>query len=248
MPGIERKDFPEITFTEALEILATIRSKNIKTVEALGGELGYSAKSHGGLFFYKRMALSKHYGLLEASQSTVILTRLGERIASPLNDSDRASAMREAVNSVPLVKRLYEALGSSYHPDDFKPKLSELTGAGPAEVAAAAKRIEPVYQDAVLYLGSGPARGQPRREEERSPGRRNGSAEGARDREEPQVPGFDRPVRTFHHANHYFVSVALDPEAIEEAIALLTAFKAHVEGRKRGTGTPPEVDREQPSS
>jgi hypothetical protein len=239
MAAFGRTDFPEIPFSEALEIAEKIRSKNIKTVAALASELGYSPKSHGGIFFYKRVALSKHYRILEASKTTITFTNLGERIVDSLSDSDRESAIRDAILGVPIVKNLYESLGTSYHPDDFKPKLAEVTGLSPSEVATYASRIESVYEDAIGFLGKGT--GTPR---DHRIGHRQSAAEDAEveriDALDAHTKGgatFDKPVRTLQLSNHYLIKIVLDPEVIDEAVALLNALKAHEEEKRKPKGT-----------
>lgn len=241
-----RRYFPEISFGEALEIVQKIRDKNIKTFEALGSELGYSPKSHGGVFFYKRAALSKHYKLLEPSQSKVVLTRLGERIVDPLNQMDREAAIRQSIFGIPLMKNLYDGLGVSYHPDDFKPKLSELTGLSPSEISKYADWIESIYKDATTYLG------RPIGVDERA-GREQRAGEyvlrpsgpmrvPAEFPESSPSPSFTRPVRTFNLPDHYSATVPFDSGSIEELIAVLEGFKAYVE-KKQGapkTATPAE--------
>lgn len=250
MSGIERTEFPEITFSEALEILKMIRVKNIKTVAALAGELGYSPTSHGGLFFYKRAALSKHYGLLEPSKTVITLTRLGERIAHPLSTADETAAKYEAVSRVPLLKSLFAALGSDYHQDDFKPNLAQLTGASPAELETASKRMEGVYRDAIQYLQQSPPGqgsdlsslfgGSSLLEGVRGSGARppTSSHEAERPRGDgTTVPTFDKPVRNLHSEDGYFIRVVLDAGVIDEAIAVLQALRNRI--THSDSSTPP---------
>jgi hypothetical protein len=227
MPDIERGSFPEITFTEALDIAERIRTKNIRTAAALAGELGFSPTTHGGTLYYKRSALSKHFRILEPSNTVVKFTPLGERLVHPLSESDRGAAVRESLLGIPLLAKLYEALGPTYHPDDFKPKLSQLTGATPSAIAVLAKRYEDVYLDAANHLRkigemptSPPSSGGEPHLDQRKTQRQSGGG--------IAPVKFNRPVREFNLENHYSIVVALDTDAIEEAVVLLEALKGRV--------------------
>ena len=253
MNAITRTEFPEISFSEAVEILEKIRDKNIKTIEALAKELGYTGKSHGGVFFYKRSALTKHYGLLEPSKTSVVLTRLGERIIHPLSDADRSAALYEAVSRVALLKALFSELGTDYHQDDFKPKLATLTGASPSELAAVAKRVEMVYRAAIPILKQTPPESPDLFDSSNLPVLRVERVDKPEVRPppgvrltSPTIPTFDRPVRNLHSEDGYFIRVVLEVGVIEEAIAVLTALRnrvAHLPGTTGSTsdGTPSEA-------
>ncbi len=243
MVTVGRGDFPEITFGEALKIAEVIHSKNIKTVEGLGKEMGYSPKSHGGTFYYKRMALSKHFRMVEPSKTAITLTHLGERMVSPLNEADARAAKQEAVLGVPLIKSLYDRLGRSFGPDDFRPALSQVSGLSPAEVATVASRIESVYRDAVEYIGGFSAQDETVRKSDRGstnpPGDDRGSPAGTHGR--PPATAFVGPVRILERPSHYNITVVLDPDVIEEAVVVLNALKAHVEAKRKASPTGSET-------
>ncbi len=229
MADTNKMDFPKISFSEALEIAEKVKSKNIKTLPSLQGELGYSPKSHGGSFFYKWAALSKYYGIMEPSRANLAFTRLGERIITPLGDADRAAAIRDSLSRIPLLQSLYDSLGANYHQDDFNIKLSALTGATPAEVTSVSKRMEEIYKDAVRFMIPG-TRNIP-------PAPMMESQGGSGERRSPQpdadsahlgsvgAPRFDGPVRTLHSEDGYFIRVILSEGAIQEAIDVLEALK-----------------------
>lgn len=236
MADIESLEFPKITFSEALEILGKIRAKNIKTIQSLMTELGYSPTSHGGSFFYKWAALSRFYGLLEPSRASLSFTRLGERIVDSLTESDKAAAMKESLNRVDLLKSLFESLGSDYHQDDFKVSLSRITNASPAEVAKVAKRMEEIYQDASKYMRSGigpkalsPAGGTVPKV---APGPSSVSGYEAEAVGSIGIPRFSGPVRNLHSEDGYFIRIVLNETVIDEAIGVLTALKARAASKR----------------
>lgn len=236
MSDIDAVEFPKISFSEALEIAEIIKSKNIKTLPSLQGELGYSPKSHGGSFFYKWAALSKFYGLLEPSRANLTFTRLGERIVVPLTTSDRVDAIRESLGRIPLIRSLFASLGASYHQDDFKIRLSSLTGATPAEVSAIAKRMEEIYKDAARFMSpdtlSTPAPSLGESDNGRWNPPRGPPAPDPVTPRAPIVPEFQGPVRNLHSEDGYFIRIVLNAIVIQEAIDVLEALK------KRATSKP----------
>ena len=241
MTTIGSSEYPEISFTEALEIIQKIKSKNIKTTEALAGELGYSTKSVGGTFYYKLAALSKYYGLVERTRKDLTFTPLGKRILFPLNDSDRAAAINEAIGRVSLFQSLFASLGRDYHESDFRPKLSETTGAKPDEISDVAGTIERLYKDADGHLTSTSRTTAPKsqptiggkddRRESPPPGRDQGGR--------GSLPEFDGPVRNLHSEDGYFIRIVLNKEVIDEAIVVLDALKKHL-GSKSPSLAPAE--------
>jgi len=241
MPRMGAMGIPEITFSEAVKIARSVKGKNIKTWSTFTSELGYSPKSHGGSLFYKWLALSKLYGLLESSRKSIALSRLGERIISPLNDKDAAEAMAEAIRRVPVLNSLYEGLGTAYHEQDFKPVLSKVTNTAPTEVAEFAKRTEEIYQDALKYFR--PSEGAPTGRG-RAPGRQSGDGDkggagGDRDQIRPNVlPDFNGPTKTLFQENEYYLQVALSTEAIEAAVDHLEILKKRIGAKP--VGEPPK--------
>ena len=249
MSAVRKKEYPSISLSNAVSILETIRDKNIKTSQALSSELGYSDKAHGGIFFYKRTALSKHYNLIEPSKSEVILTRRGQRIVHPLNEADRVLALHESAIGVPLLKSLYESLGPDFHQDDFKPTLSKMTAASPSELAVIGKGIEDIYRDAIQYLRP-PADHHERRTEDPGPAphpvmhmppRGNPSDSASVQLADDSTPTFDQPVRNLHSEDGYFIRIVLDADVIEEAVAVLEALKKRVK-TKGPSANPKEKD------
>jgi hypothetical protein len=250
MPVIGRLEYPEVSFSNALETVEAISSKSIKTVHGLAVELGYSTKSKspGGTFYYKLVALDKLYGLIERSKGSLSLSPLGQRIAYPLNEDDKAAAIRESVGRVEILRLLFNDLGSSFSDGDFRPALKKLTGANPDQIAAQAVRVEGLYRDALKYLGSGAGwqdvqEGGPVAVSESSSPSESGAAPvasppGHRPRGVggvPQtlpIPVFEGAVRNLHSEDGYYIRIKLDTEVIEEAIAVLTALKGRVPPRE----------------
>lgn len=155
MTGIGKQEFPEMNFSEALRIIDGIKREKAQTTAALG-EVMKLKSTNTGYFYAKLSALSKFYGLLERDKTHITLSSLAKRIVYPLNDSDRASAIRESILRVGLTSELFRALGPEYHELDFSTKLLELTGASHEEISEKAERIQDLYRDALQYL-----RGQP---------------------------------------------------------------------------------------
>jgi hypothetical protein len=245
MPSIGRLEYPEISFSNALDTIERIKSKSIKTVHGLAEELGYSTKSKtpGGTFYYKLVALDKLYGVIERDRGSLSLSSLGQRIAFPLNSSDRSAAVREAILRVELLRSLYKGLGMAYHDSDFRPTLRELTGASPDQIAGEATRIENLYRDALQYLGTDALLTTDKLISEGSPSMGLGPLTTSRPSDTgipavspaPEIPTFKgppRPVRNLHSEDGYFIRVVLDAEVIQEAIDVLEALK-----RRTGTKT-----------
>lgn len=156
MTSIGKSEFPEMTLSEAIEVIEGVKREKAQTTAGLGKVMGLTNVTTG--FFYSKIAsLSKYYGFIDRSKTNVTLTHLAKRIVYPVSDSDRDAAIHEAASRVGLLKDLYAALGPDYHELDFPAKLLDLTQASHEEIAEKAPRIERVYRDAIVYLGTSPA-------------------------------------------------------------------------------------------
>jgi hypothetical protein len=241
MTAIGTLEFPEISFSEALDIIEKIKSKNIKTMAGLAEELGYSSKSFGGNFYYKLAALSKSYDLISRQRQSISLTGLGQRIAFPLNDEDRSAAINESVSRVGLFRLLFQGLGMNYHDSDFRPRLREVTGASPDQIAREGSRIESLYRDAVKYLKVDAATTAPAEANRETALAPMPSSVVGRSIERSSTPAnvrrFEGPVRTIHSEDGYYIQIILDDEVIGEAIAVLEALRNRL-AAKTGTLLP----------
>jgi hypothetical protein len=151
MTSIGKSEYPEMTLSEAIKFIETIKQDKVQTLPGLVKTLGLSTHKSG--FANQRIAaLAKYYGLIDRDKNSVTLTPLGKRIVYSVSSQDRERAIREAALKVDLFRSLYQSLGSSYHELDFPSKLLELTGATHEEIAAKATRVERFYSDAVRYL------------------------------------------------------------------------------------------------
>jgi hypothetical protein len=241
MPTIGRLEYPEVSFSDALDTIEKIKSKNIKTIHGLAEELGYSTKSKspGGTFYYKLVALDGQYGLIQRERGNLTLSPLGQRIAYPLNDADRAAAINESLQRVEILRSLFKDLGVAYHDSDFRPKLRELTGAPPDQIAAQATRIENLYKDALQYMSAAslvlPSEPSPAPMLNASSALQAPPSGGRRSPKidlgslfETAFKDPNKPVRTLHSEDGYYIRVVLDTNVIDEAIAVLEALKKRI--------------------
>ena len=226
MTDIGSKQYPELEFSKALEIIAMIRDKNIKTVPSIASELGYSPKSRGGNLYYRLSALNKHYGLIDQDKDDISLTSIGKRIMHPLSEADKTEACKESVGRVLLLRELFEKLGANYHDSDFKPKLKELTGADPVEIEKKAPTVERIYGDAIPFL----------RDSQLPPSPKNAmdafdffvppSAPLDAGKEKVGAPPQSATeYRTFQGGTNYAVRVKVEERILDEVISLLEALK-----------------------
>jgi hypothetical protein len=153
MAGIGKEDYPELTLTEAFEIVEKVGRENVKTATGLATVMGLKSPD-SGYFYHRVSALTKYYGLLDRAKGNVNLTTIGERIAHPLSESDKAAARAEAASKVPLLRSLFDTLGSEFHDADFRTKLRDVTQAPLAEIEKNAPFIERLYRDSIRYFSA----------------------------------------------------------------------------------------------
>jgi hypothetical protein len=152
--SVGKGDFPEMTITEAIEVVEGIKREKAQTTAGLGKVMGLTNVTTG--FFYNKVAaLSKYYGLIERDKTSIALTPLAKRIVFPISSVDREAAIHEVAKRVPLLRDLFQMLGPDYHDLDFAPKLLSLTQASHDELEAKAPRVERLYRDALQYLRGG---------------------------------------------------------------------------------------------
>lgn len=155
MTAIGKKEFPEMTVTEAIEFADAVKRDKVQTVPALGKVMGLGS-TKSGFAFVRISAMSKYYGLIDRNKNTVTLTSLAKRVVYATSEERRREAIREVALRVPLIGELYASLGTGYHELDFPERLAEITGATPEEIASKSSKIEKVYSDAVRYLSDAP--------------------------------------------------------------------------------------------
>lgn len=151
MAKIGHSEYPDLLFTNALEIAETIWRDRITTVDALAKSLHHTNVRSGG-FTVKLAALNKYFGLLDQDKAEIALTGRAKRILMGTTDNEKAEARREAVEGVPLLRELYSKLGPDYNRDDFRPKLRNLTEASVEELHQKGSFLQRLYEDAVRYL------------------------------------------------------------------------------------------------
>ena len=97
-------DFPYLDLDAAIEVAKAVHQVGGTSCQwdQLAAQLGQSATGGG---FRMRVATAKTFGLLNYSQGTVTLTRLGSQICDP---DQEASAKVEAFLAVPLYKAVYD--------------------------------------------------------------------------------------------------------------------------------------------
>lgn len=232
MAGIGREDYPELTLSEAADIVDKVGRQSVKTTTALAEVMGLKS-SDSGYFYHRVSALTKYFGVLERSKGNVLLTPLGQRIAHPLSDQDRRQALAESANRVNLLRLLYQSLGSSFHDADFRTKLRDVTQATPAEIEKTAPFLERLYRDAIPYLtetATSPVSPTP------TAGEVGGGAESTDSRLHresdislplPHEPGY----RTFQ-SDGVYLRIKKDRDALEEADAVIRAWLQRYRGPK----------------
>lgn len=147
MTSIER---PWIKFSEALEIATIIHENKIENVENLALKLGHKTSKSGG-FNMKLSSLAK-YRLADRERGKIRLTPLAQRILMPIGDLEKFDACREAILSIPLLKRLNDRLGGAeIREDELWTHLYEISNDREASMQEAGA-VYRIYRDALIYL------------------------------------------------------------------------------------------------
>ncbi|WP_124705834.1 winged helix-turn-helix domain-containing protein [Sulfuriferula multivorans] len=76
------------------------------TREQLASYLGYSAVKNGG--FLSRVSAARMFGLIEQEGDTIRVTERGQKILSPVIESEREQALIDSFMSVELFNKFYE--------------------------------------------------------------------------------------------------------------------------------------------
>jgi len=158
MAGIGREDYPQLTPSEAFEIVEKVGRENVKTANGLASVMGLKSPD-SGYFYHQVSSLTKYYGLIDRAKGTITLTPLGERIAHPLSEADKSLARAEAVRRVTLLSSLYGRLGKEFHEADFRTTLRDVTQAPLADIERNAPEIEKLFRDSIRYLSQAPPTG-----------------------------------------------------------------------------------------
>ena len=235
MTSVGTADFPEMSVTEAIEVIENIKREKVQTTTALGKVMGLKSVATGR-FYNKLAALTKHYGLIDRQKTTVTLTPLAKRIVYQVSDEDRNAAIAEVARRVPLFKELYQSLGPEFNELDFPTKLLELTRAEHEDITEKGSRVERYYRDAIQYLRSSvPSIGGPPQEKSQRPrfhaeGSRSDAATEDSD-QQTWRPVSEPGYRTFE-GDGVYLRIKTDPEALEEAIATIRGWQTRHKKRK----------------
>lgn len=223
MPGIGKSDYPELTPSEAFGIVEKVGRENVKTANGLASVMGLKSPD-SGYFYHQVSSLTKYYGLIDRAKGTVSLTPLGERIAHPLSEADKALAEAEAVRRVSLLTSLFERLGTEFHEADFRTTLRDVTQAPLAEIEKSASDVGKLYRDSQRYL----ARVQPSGDavshealQIAKPSAQRHTESGAQ--EPTAVPAHEPGYRTFQ-ADGVYLRIKKDKEALEEALTTIEGW------------------------
>lgn len=222
MAGLGKADFPELTPSRAFEIVEKVGRESVKTANGLATVMGLKSPD-SGYFYHQVSSLTKYYGLIDRTKGTIGLTPLGERIAHPLSDSDKARAQAEAVRRVGLLTSLFDRLGHDFHEADFKTTLRDVTNAPLVDIERAAPDVEKLYRDASRYLAQAgsPALGS----SDEGPTSHYGGIRpsGVPSPTPTSTPAHEAGYRTFQ-ADGVYLKIKKDKESLEEALATIQGW------------------------
>jgi hypothetical protein len=150
-------EYPDITISQAVDIVRVIDDKSIERLDVLANSIGHSGPTawRGGAFRAKLAALPR-YGLLEGKQNDLRLSELAKRILHPTSETDKNAALASAILSIPILAKVHEKLHGEV-PSDFWVPLYDCTGVDRKLVKEHADDIRRLYADAVRYLGETPS-------------------------------------------------------------------------------------------
>ena len=232
MAGVGKADYPELSPSEAFDIVEKVGRGNVKTASGLAAVMGLKSPD-SGYFYHRVSSLTKYYGVIDRAKGAVALTPLGERIAHPLSEPDKLQAQAEAVRRVSLLSALFERLGTQFHEADFRTTLRDVTQAPLAEIERAAPEVEKLYRDSQRYLGqAGPPRASSQDEHPTADADR-GPRPGQPSRPDlTQVQLHEPGYRTFQ-ADGVLLKIKKDRESLEEALATIQGWlKRHADDQK----------------
>jgi hypothetical protein len=155
MGALGEFDYPDITVSQAVDIIRVIEERNIERLDVLANAIGHKGSQayRGGAFRSKLSALAR-YGFVTGRLSELHLSDLAKSVLHPRSDAERDAAIAKAVLSVPLVARLHEKLKGNI-PDDFWVPLYDSTSVDQKLVKEHSAEIRRLYADAVKYLSPG---------------------------------------------------------------------------------------------
>ena len=223
MAGIGKADYPELTPSEAFEIVEKIGRENVKTASGLASVMGLKSPD-SGYFYHQVSSLTKYYGLIDRTKGSIALTPLGERIAHPLSEADKNLARGESVRRVGLLSALYERLGNEFHEAEFRTTLRDVTQAPLASIETAAPEIEKLYRDAQRYVahstptqrGTAVDTTQSSSSVDRRPDRGSSPDQGP-------IPAHEGGYRTFQ-ADGVYLKIKKDRDSLEEALTTIQGW------------------------
>jgi hypothetical protein len=232
MAGIGKEDYPELTPSEAFEIVEKVGRQSVKTASGLASVMGLKSPD-SGYFYHQVSSLTKYYGLIDRAKGTISLTPLGERIAHPLSEPDKTHAQAEAVGRVALLNSLFERLGKEFHEADFRTTLRDVTQAPLADIERSASDVEKLYRDSLRYLSSDGPRPSSALIVQASHRAPEGPFEhGSSQLETPHGRSHEPGYRTFE-SDGVFLKIKKDRDSLEEALATIQGWlKRHVDPEK----------------
>lgn len=138
---------------DALTVVGHFRDQAFSN-EALASALGYSSAKSGP--FHQRIADLRKYGVLTGRGSQLTACPLAQAIYND-RPGERAKALREMMESIPLFKALYEKFGDKL-PDDqtLTTALIQITDAGRPDVEGCLVMLREAYTDALSTVPAMP--------------------------------------------------------------------------------------------
>jgi hypothetical protein len=145
-------EYPDITVSQAVDIIRVIEEKNIERLDVLANSVGHQGPSayKGGAFRAKLSALNR-YGFLVGKQSELHLSDLAKQIVHPRSSGEKDEAIWRAAMSIPILKKVHEKLKGKV-PADFWVPLYDCTGVDQKIAKENAEDIKRLYADAIRYF------------------------------------------------------------------------------------------------
>jgi hypothetical protein len=149
-------EYPDITMTDAIEIIEKIDSKSIQRLDVLANEIGHKGpKAYKGGGFRMKITALVRYSLLTGRPSELRLSDLAKTVIHHRTEDEKNEAIRKSLLTVPILAIIHSKLQGKV-PSDFWVPLYDCTGdhAGIDQklVKEHAESIRKLYADAVQYL------------------------------------------------------------------------------------------------
>lgn len=151
MPRLGTYTYPAYDLIKIREVVKAIAELGGRTtLSALAQRIRMSEK--GGAFIYLVAALSD-YGVISRAKNVIALTKLGEKIAKPINENELRRALATAFFNVELFKKLYEKAGNTVPEDHvLMAYLLDITGQDRLTISKSLRTIKKIYSTAVNIL------------------------------------------------------------------------------------------------